>query len=819
MTSRSRHQPHSFPALLLPWTLFLLALVIVPLMAQTPLAETPPSDDLSPYELVVLKTEVGDAWVEVTSLAGESEPVAFWLGDLEPDDDDPYLTLPLDVDPGPVQVCSGAGGLAGVFCVTDHLAGEEDGAYVLGVPLDAVGVEFVRGVLIVGQYTLGDFVVPGALVAVVPADLESARPFTLPLAAERRGRSSVSTRREVLTSSEGRFVIPPLAPGVYFLETLLPTGRIHRSESFVVDFAEALGETPRPALGRSRPAETSSRLPSQDLGILDVAEGLTLEVRVAGPAGEPLLGAAVSARQGRTADELVTYQAVTGASGIVRLSGFSTDYPATVSCQAPGHRAWRKEFELVPVVILCDLEPLAQVFGQVVGPGGTPVAGATATLVPRLRPGGEPAGDGGRDLTGSAEAETLARELGTPLDGSPPLSRRSQSLDFGGRFGFADIVAGGYDLFVAAPGHEVLEHEIELVPGQRLDLGSLTLLAGREVLLRVVDASDGAPIQGARIQSTNPPGAVDGFTDADGELVFATRRNQPIRLRVEADEYARAYLSLTPEILDDDEPVTVALDHPGWIVARVWDETLDLACAGCPLLIRPGEVEILTDGLGEAYSPALAPGTYRVYRPRLDHLGSTVIEQTDAEMRWVRVERGRIAVVTFGERREGIRVSFSPPVPADWSLVTRGSGHEARYHREQDGGFVVRQRPGEVLELWLRHVDPEVGREVEVAQGFLLPDSGGRRSRITLPRPDTSVEGRAQHPNGSPIARVAVRLFTLDHRHRATAWTHDDGTFRLDHPEPGVYALYIGQRNVKFISLSPGLDLDTGSFQLTLGSY
>lgn len=35
----------------------------------------------------------------------------------------------------------------------------------------------------------------------------------------------------------------------------------------------------------------------------------------------------------------------------------------------------------------------------------------------------------------------------------------------------------------------------------------------------------------------------------------------------------------------------------------------------------------------------------------------------------------------------------------------------------------------------------------------------------------------------------------------------------------GAYALHIGERNLEFVVVSPGLDLDTGTFLLTVGSY
>ena len=756
-----------------------------------------------PYLVVLEKIELEDAWVEVTPLLGDGAPVRLWLGDVTPDTEEPYLQVPFAAPSGPVEVCSGAAGSVGVRCASDHLDPEWE-----GLPYDAVPAEFLPGVVLTGQYVLGDFVVPGARVALVPEGLSAPRPFTVPLAIDRRGRRSGEPVREVETDREGRFALPPVAEGSYFLETILPTGRVHRSEVFEVDLAESLDELPRP--GARREGEP---LPAFDLGILDVAEGLDLEVRVADPSGRPVLGAEVSARQGRNADDLETYQTVTGASGVVRLSGFRADLPATVRCEATGFRSWRREFEIVPVVVLCDLEPLAWVQGTVLGPDGQPVPGAVATLEPV--PEVEEAEPESRRETDASQRT----ELGSELDGSPAPAAQTRRVDGAGGFRFSEVLAGTYRFWLAAPGHERIEQTLEIAAGEGVELGTLALMAGREVTLRVIDAELGTPVAEAQVLAESPPGAVDGVTDSEGELVFATGGEHSLRLRVEAENYALEHVTLTPESLEGDEAIVLALERPGWIHVVVWDEARNAACTGCSVWIRPGNLELVTDGFGDVLSPPLRPGTYQVYRPRLDHLGSTVVEQRDAEMRWVRVERGKGSKVQFGEQREGIRVRYSPPVPPGWTLVTRGRGREARYHREADGGFLVRQQPGEHLELWLRYVDPEVGREVELAQGYLPPTLPGGRGEATLPRHDTSIRGRAHHPDGSPVARVPVRLLTLDHRHRATGWTHDDGTFLLPHVEPGAYALHIGNRNLKFVAISPGLDLDTGTFLLTVGSY
>lgn len=783
-------------------TLLLPAGLLLALCWTTPgVAQLDPAPELEPVvappaetlvvELVVPAEEVRDGWIEVTPWADDRSPRVVWLGTSTLDDGerrfDPRMPS------GPAMVCFG-GEPWGLGCGEVFLF--RGPANLYSGPLEHA-LEWGEGVPVRGAYRLGELPMPGARVAVVPAGLGGGRPFTMPLGYSGARARSGRLTREVVADAEGVFELPPLVAGEYFLETILPSGRVHRSEPFELPTADAMREDTGAEAGESV---------AYELPVIDVGEGLVVEVIAVDAAGDPLPGVRVAARQGEGPEDLVTYQRSTGPDGRVQLSGFDVDDAVEISCQAAGFAVWRQTFELVPTQVFCDLQRLSSLVGRVVGPDGDPITGTVASL---WQGAAEDTLDGAADEDGAVDPPLRTTE--------PPLA--AQVLNEEGTLLFDRLPATRvYHLAIAAPGFEVHEQRIELEAGELLDLGTITLLAGRDSTLRVVDADSREPLEGVAVLGIDPPGAVAGLTDEYGELTFGARSDRPVTVRLAVADYAPKTVELGAEELAADAPIVLELQRPGWINAVVWDAVADRPCQGCVLLIGPDGGRLTTDESGQALSTPLEPGTYRVYRPRVDHLGSTVVEQTDAEQRVVRVERGRVATVRFGERRRGVRVRFDPPLGEGWRLIARGRGREERYRWQADGGgFIVRHRAGEGLELYLRFYDRTVGRESELFAGFLPPDPGNRD--VVIPRPSTRVEGRATLWSGESLPTTRVRLMTLEHRQVALGWTHADGRFVLSHVQPGVYALHIGERSVQFVSLSPGLDLDLGTFQLMDGGF
>jgi hypothetical protein len=717
-------------------------------------------------EIVVPSLELDEGWIELTHLAvDELAPVVYDLGRRRPDDEPFSLRPPLP--PGPTMLCGG-GRPYGVLCEEVYRGRGEL------VSLPTIDVRFEPGLEVRGSYRQDLDPVAGARVAVVPAGLDALRAFTVPLGV-REGRAL----REVATGADGRFAIPELAPGEYFLETLLPSGRVHRSDPFELPDRDAL----------HRLYEVDEREAGElfwDLGRIDVPTGLDVAVRVLDGAGEPIRGAAVAASQGSTAREVLDFEGTSDADGRVVLRGLVVELPVRLSCQKEGFRPLAEDYELLPVDVDCVLEPWARVTGEVVGPDGQPPAGATVAL-------------------------SLVGDDGEPF-----------AVGAGGPFELGEVAAGDYELGVAAPLFRTEERTFTLEAGAHLELGTVLLLHAREARARVVDAGTGEPIAGVDVRGVSPPGAVDAYSDLDGEFVFGAPGPEGLVLAFSVFDYAPREVTVTPEDVAADAPLVVGLQPAGWILAEVEDADGG-ACRGCRVVIwpstpprspprGPGGEELWSDGRGEALSGPLAAGTYRVARPGVVHLGSTVVEEPEAETFRVRVRPGRLSIVRLAAGGRTVRVRFEPPLDGLWTLSARTPLRVEKSLADDDGRFPVRQPPGESLDLYLNAWDGDLQREVTVWQRTL--PAAALPEEVSVRLSGSAVHGRVLGPEG-PLAGAEIRLLSFaDASTRALTATYADGSFRIPHVAPGVYNFYVGQRPLQFISVGERQTLDLGTFQV-----
>ncbi|MCP3958836.1 MAG: carboxypeptidase regulatory-like domain-containing protein [bacterium] len=752
--------------------LLALLLLALPLPAQEPLD---PESGLvfSLTELVVEPVELENGWLELTPLAEGPPASLVRLEDRSTEDGE--LRLEPGVPAGAAMLCTGGKPWA-VLCEQVFVEGS---AWVEPGQSADVAVRFEPGIAVKGRYQLDSRPIVGARVAVVPAGLQTGRGFTMPLGVQGRGTGPGTVVREILSDEDGRFLLPRLASGEYFLETLLPSGRLHRTEPF---------ELPGRDAARRQAAVPDAMFVVWDLGEIDVADGLTVSFQVTDAAGSPLPGARVAARQGDTPETLLDFEATADREGQAHLSGFSAEHGAHVSCRMPGYRTHTRQHQQLPVLVTCALEPLAAVRGEVIGLDALPVAGAMVSV--EAMPEDEPR---------VAAATREAVEVGVT-----------------GRYNLRDLAAGEYRLTAAAPGFTVEHRTLTVEPGERLELETIVLLPGREIEGRVVDAETGEGIEQVEIRAAAPPGAVSTVTGEGGAFILATGTDEDLVLRLEALEHATREVTVAAERLAEREPLRFEMARAGWIRAVVWDEATDLPCQGCRLVVRPGGEEIVTDGYGVALSEPLAAGIYRVHRPRVSHLGSKVVERDDAEMRQVRVPRGKAATVRFGERRSSVRVRFEPSPGAGTSLVARTTWRAERSVREADGDFAVRHRRGESLNLYLVWYDPAAGAETQVRQATLPGDYDA--ADLVLPLPSANVRGRASSA-GQALVGETVRLVSLAHAVHASARTRPDGSFAFPHLPPGVYNVVIGERNVRVFSLRDRQSLDLGHFELFPGSF
>ena len=753
----------------------IVLLLAVPLAAQEVPSTLDPETGriLFRTELVIEPVDLAGGWLELTPLAVDPPAVLIRLENREVVDGE--LRLAPGIAAGAAMLCTGGRPFA-VLCEQVFVEGT---VWIEPGRLSEVAVRFEPGIAVKGHYRLDDWPVAGARVAVVPNGLSTNRAFTMPLGVQGGGYGRDAVPREVLSDQEGRFLLPRLAAGEYFLETILPSGRVHRTEPFrLPDRDTVRRETGAPA----------ERVVVWDLGEIDVADGLTVSFQVSDPRGSPLAGARIAGRQGETPETLVDFEATADRDGKARLSGFSAESGVHLSCRMPGYRTVRRQYSLLPVFVDCVLEPLAGVRGEVIGLDSLPVAGGMVSIEP---------------LAAGDEAESAR----------PP---EPQEVGVTGRYNLRGLIAGEFRLRAAAPGFAVEQRTFVLAPGERRELESIVLLPGREIAGLVVDADTGKPLEQVEIRAVEPPGAALTVSDEEGKFTLATRTDESLVLQLSAPKHATRQVTVTPERLEKRKPLRFEMTRAGWIWVVVWDEAADLPCQGCRLLVRPTASDLTTDGFGEALSEALTPGSYRVYRPRVSHLGSKVIEQDNAEYRQVYVRPGKTARVRFGERRSSVRVVFRPSPGADWTLSARTARRSERVRPEPDGGFRVRHRRGESLDLYLHLYDTASGAEIEVLQATLPAELAA--TELVLRTSGTRVHGRAVS-GGEPLAGEWVRLKTLTYSPQASARTRPDGSFSIPHVPAGVYAVFIGARKVRLISLRTGQSLDLGAFDLIAGSF
>lgn len=725
--------------------------------APEPALEIPPNPD-GLTEIVVDFVNVDEGWIEVTHLASEAAPVLIDIGRRR--ESDPPLLLHPPLPAGPILLCSGGKGY-GVACAEQYRGDIELDA------APAIFVDFREGMAVRGSYRQGFEPVPGARVAVVPAGLEAFRPLTLPLEI-REGR----LRREVTTDETGSFEIPSLASGDYFLETVLPSGRVHRSDPFTVP--------ERSAVERLLYARLDQEV-YFEIDPIDVAVGLDVEVRVVGIDGEPIRDAAVQAAQGRMASELLSFEARSGSDGLAFLSGLDVEMPVRIGCSKDGFQPWQEEYELLPVSVDCVLEPWSLVRGEVLDGNSQAIPGARVTV---------------RWLD-----EEALEPLIVPADS--------------GSFAAGRLAEGDYEVDAAAPGYRMERRDFHLEAGEELELPAIFLLPGRTVNGVVVDAETGEPLAAVEVVAIEPPGSAAGITGLDGSFQLTSPgEGEAATVRFMTADYAPLEVTFDAATLNGDEDVRVEMHPAGWILAVVENADGE-PCQGCRVVIWPDGEELVTDGLGEAVSGPLEPGSYRVARPRVTHLGSTVVEERDADVHHARVTAKKATLVRLRETERTVTVRFEPRLEGLWTLSARSPRRSEKHLPEDDGSYRVGLRADEDLELYLQSWDPEAEAEIMIWQGTLPRTLQGDELRLRLS--GAEIRGRARGAGGAALVHVPVRFRRfVDGVLQAVVYTDAEGRFVLPHVRTGVYSVSIGDWMVHFVSVTDRLRLDLGTFDLFL---
>jgi hypothetical protein len=669
------------------------------------------------------------AWVEVTPLQTSARrQVALWPKAQQ--------TLRLSVTPAASIICFGGNEVA-TACTQVMISGAGQG----------LPVSYRKGRPIVGRCRVGGAPMAGATVALFPASLHANRSFTVPL---KRAPGAQELERHVVTDAAGRFEIPPIAPGWYQLELLLPGGRIHHPEPFVVEMP-------------SDPRRAAPTVVALDLGDLVVPAGLSMAVRVVDHEGMPLKGALVTASQGAALTESQYCQTQSASDGWATFPGLGAGGVA-LACAAKGHVPFGQTFESVPLAAECRLDAVAGIHGTLVDEDGSSVPGGSVFV----------AGAGSNAVTAT--------------DGS---------------FDLRGLAPGLHTLQASASGYAVQTLNFSLAPGEALALGEIVLHRGEEIEGRVIDAVDRHPIPGASVTVLDPPGAGSAVTDDEGRYRLVTGGVTSLRVAAAAAGYAPQRLSLAAS---DGKLTPIGLSKGGRVRAVVWDEDTEGPCASCGVIIQGVGIEplALTTGAdGTAMTDVLPPGNYVVGLEQVRSVGSVVQMQGGDTAKIARVVDGTVTEVRFGQRFARIVVSFDIPLPGDWVLTARSSSASGTGRQQPDGGFGVRKPEGEAVSLNLGD-----GKGTEVHVGVLSASES--RTTVAIALPKTRVIGALTQAEG-PIANAAIQLVSPPFGPRAWALSDSTGGFAVPFVPPGAYSLVVRGKPIRPVVVTPDLLTDLGT--------
>lgn len=607
------------------------------------------------------------------------------------------------------------------------------------------------GSVVVGRIRLGRAPVAMATVSVVPHGLAARRRFTVPLGLDGEVEE---LSRAVETDERGAFRLPPLGPGDYLLE-IRAGGQLHHGEPFTLEPVEM-----RSPNGPKR--ESPAVL---DLGEIALAAGITVEVYVTDARGQPLSSARVGAHQG---ERPTFFEADADETGRAVLTGLEPVEPLSIRCVAEGYQSRRRSFDSPPAAMSCSLPELAALSGRVLDGSEEPVEGATVTLEP---------GD-----------------------------RRARS-DPDGQFSLEGLVAGDYEVRIAAGSYRSERLEVELAAGEEGEMEPVILLPGEEVRGVVRDAVSGAPVAGASVVITDPPGGGGALSDREGEFRLTADRDEALEIEVVADGYPTTRRRVPASELTAEEPVAIELERGGRIEVVAWQRDGEGPCVGCAIGIQPspGGGRLRTDASGRALSKILAPGRYQVILVDEVSLGSVLRVRGGHNNRHARVRPGQTVTVRFGEPRERILVRFRPPPPPGWRLEARGATW-SRFEELAGGEAVISRRPGEAVELTL--LGPP---RVRVRQ----PQLPGKldRDEVTLDLPGGRIQGVLAAPSGGSPAGRRLVVRRPGGEVVAVGRSGASGTFRFPFLPDGVYQLVHGSRLLRTVSVT-GRSEDQGVIEL-----
>jgi hypothetical protein len=250
----------------------------------------------------------------------------------------------------------------------------------------------------------------------------------------------------------------------------------------------------------------------------------------------------------------------------------------------------------------------------------------------------------------------VTREDGTPVP------RFSLNGDFirapDGRFSHEVEQAGTVELLFEAPGLARVARDVEVPPGEDVDMGDVRLEPGRTLRGRVVNSRTGAPVAGAsvRVNLADDDPDSEEFqwasgvrTQPDGTFTLEQLRPRSIRLEVHHEDYTRHRQRVEP----GEEPLEVRL-HEGAVVqgtvrdregrpvvARIRVVSLSRPVSRFHRYGQDGALQVETDEAGHYRANKLEPGDYVV---------SAHMDARDGEGRAPRFFTRRVSLPVNGQQ-------------------------------------------------------------------------------------------------------------------------------------------------------------------------
>jgi protocatechuate 3,4-dioxygenase beta subunit len=342
-----------------------------------------------------------------------------------------------------------------------------------------------------------------------------------------------------------------------------------------------------------------------------LARGRGVQGRVIDESDRPVAGAyvaAVASEFGDDGQRTDWISARTGADGRYRLDGLTRElgHALFVACHGYGtqvHDFPEEEF-VIDDLVLADV-----------------VLHRPALLAGRVELAGAPPADVEVELRGWNHDRYRFATRATQ-HGRFYVDTRSMRTDGRGRFWFADLAAGRYQLVARVPGRpESAPLELELVTGERREDVVLHLEAGG-TLHGVVQDERGGPLAGVYV-SARAERLADPAAPAPGHVHAVTRADGGFEIAGLPDgEYAlHAYPLETPPASPDEpwlpasvehvatgaQPVVIELARGASIRGRVLD------AAGAPLA---GHALAATSGTAEEYTHTDAEGRFALTVPK-----------------------------------------------------------------------------------------------------------------------------------------------------------------------------------------------------------